>query len=73
MMLKYQHFLINYYKNKSFKLTFECDKSMTNIKQAFATTVTLDHFNFKSPFIIDTDASDYDINEILLQKNEQNN
>ena len=45
---------------------------MINIKQAFATFVTLAHPNYKKPFTIDTDASDYGIGLILSQKNEQN-
>ena len=45
---------------------------MKNIKQAFATTVTLAHPNFKKPLTIDTDASDYVIGGILSQTNEHN-
>ena len=54
-------------KDTGFKWSDACKKSFGDIKRAFAHIITLAYPNFVQPFIVDCDASDFGIGDLLSQ------
>ena len=54
-------------KERQFHWTKDCKRSLTTINATFANTITVAYPNFAKPFIVNCDASDFNIGGVLLQ------
>ena len=55
------------YKNRAFKWTAECQKAFDDLKKAFITVSIFKHFDSEVENIVEIDASDKRLKEILFQ------
>lgn len=60
-------------KNIKFDWNEECSAAFEELKKKLTTPPILAHPNFDLPFIIQSDASNYAIGSVLMQKNSENN